>query len=144
MKWHVSRHVLSLEGYTARVLFLFWITEHCHSHRVPKSRRKHMRKVTKAYLARMSKQTMLCLKKLFSFYQKNKTLVLKPPPSNFSSTEPVELCWDVVLINKISQLTNTISWNTCSCLLPIQVLAWLTLLNIEIRWNHSSKHYVEN
>lgn len=31
------------------------------------------------------------------------TLVFKPPPSNFSSTVTVELCWDFDLMNKISQ-----------------------------------------
>lgn len=62
-----------------------------------------MRKVTKAYLARMHKQRMLCFKKMVFFYQKNKTLVFKPPPSNFSSTVTVELCWEVDLMNKISQ-----------------------------------------
>lgn len=80
------------------------------------------------------------LKKNVSFYQKNKTLVFKPPPSNFSSTVTVELCWDIDLMKKPTPFHAT---PVLVCFLYKFWHNWV-LLSIEIRWNHSPKHYIEN
>lgn len=88
---NIFQPLICLSSETQTVFHSYWV------------QKKTMRKVTKAYLARMSKHTRTCFKKNCFLLPEEKLLwCLYCQQSNFSSTVTVELCWDIDLINKIS------------------------------------------